>query len=82
MLPITDFLSYMEPIDEFESLSPEQQHSTVNLAKWSGRFMFITLTYEANLPELADVLEEIEFFERERTDRYLVSWRSSCTIAV
>jgi hypothetical protein len=26
MLPITDFLSCTEPIDEFESLSSEQQH--------------------------------------------------------
>jgi hypothetical protein len=26
----------------------------------------------ANLPELADVLDEIEFFERERTDRQFV----------
>jgi hypothetical protein len=28
MLPITDFLSCTEPIDEFESLSSEQQHHT------------------------------------------------------
>ena len=27
---------------------------------------------QLNLPELAEVLEEIEFFERERTDRQSV----------
>jgi len=27
---------------------------------------------ELNLPELTEVLEEIEFFERERTDRQSV----------
>jgi transposase-like protein len=27
---------------------------------------------QLNLPELSEMLEEIEFFERERTDRHLV----------
>jgi hypothetical protein len=27
---------------------------------------------QLDLPKLSDVLEEIEFFERERTDRHLV----------
>jgi len=37
-----------------------------------GRFSSLVELMQLNLPELAEVLEEIEFFERERTDRQSV----------
>ena len=50
---------------------------SVNLKDWEVRFLSELM--QLNLPELDEALDEIEFFERERTDRQASSWRSFCT---